>query len=139
MAWLVFLLSFASYTLCGLWFAIVHVLVNIYITHFGPMVFCFFGPMVIFIYLFSHLVFHFFGPLDSVYWSSSNSIKTFFNVFVCKRVKPCTVIRKASLVISPIEMIITYFYSVRAINIFIVLLLTLSVALNKQFCILISY
>ena len=33
--------------------------------------FCFYGPMVIFIYLFSHLVFYLFGPLDSVYWTSA--------------------------------------------------------------------
>ena len=83
------------------------------------------------------------SPSFPFFWSSGFGLlvqlefnKNFFKVFVCKRVKPCTVIRKASLVISPIEMIITYFYSVRAINIFIVLLLTLSVALNKQFCIL---
>ena len=35
------------------------------------MVFCFFGPLVILIYLFGHLVFYLFGPLNSVYWTSS--------------------------------------------------------------------
>ena len=34
------------------------------------MVFCFFGDLVIFVYLFCHLD-YLFGPLDSVYWTSS--------------------------------------------------------------------
>ena len=33
--------------------------------------FCFFSPMVIFIFLFGHLVFYLFNPLDLVYWTSS--------------------------------------------------------------------
>ena len=47
--------------------------------YFWPYVlFCCFGPMVIFIYLFGHLVFYLFGPLDSVYWTSSICISVLF-------------------------------------------------------------
>ena len=39
------------------------------------MVFCFFSPMLIFIYLFGHLVFYLFGPLDLVYQTSFKFIR----------------------------------------------------------------